>query len=218
MIVAIDGPAAAGKSTSAKLVAQNLGFTYLDTGAMYRCVTLSVLRNQIALDDDIALGLLFENLDIQIDKVDDQLIVRLNGDDVSTEIRKAEVTSCVSAVSAVPRVRDALVRIQRQMALDTDCVVEGRDIGTIVFPDAEIKFFLVADDLVRAKRRQMDLIAIGEERSIDELVEEIRRRDAYDSGRSHSPLCKAEDAFEVDTSKLTIDEQVDFMVNKVKNY
>ena len=157
MIVAIDGPAAAGKSTSAKLVAQNLGFTYLDTGAMYRCVTLSVLRNQIALDDDIALGLLFENLDIQIDKVDDQLIVRLNGDDVSTEIRKAEVTSCVSAVSAVPRVRDALVRIQRQMALDTDCVVEGRDIGTIVFPDAEIKFFLVADDLVRAKRRQMDL-------------------------------------------------------------
>ncbi|MEA1882658.1 MAG: (d)CMP kinase, partial [Candidatus Marinimicrobia bacterium] len=119
---------------------------------------------------------------------------------------------------AIPRVRDALVRIQRQIAMDKDCVMEGRDIGTIVFPDAEIKFYLIADDIVRAKRRQMDLMAIGEEKSIDELVEEIQRRDAYDSGRSHSPLCKAEDAIEVDTSKLTIDEQVDFIVKRVKNY
>ncbi len=218
MIVAIDGLAATGKSTSAKLVAQNLGFTYLDTGAMYRCVTLSVLRNRIALDDDKALSFLLDDLDIQLDKVDDQLVVRLNGEDVSTEIRKAEVTSHVSAVSAIPRVRDALVRIQRQIAMDKDCVMEGRDIGTIVFPDAEIKFYLIADDIVRAKRRQMDLMAIGEEKSIDELVEEIQRRDAYDSGRSHSPLCKAEDAIEVDTSKLTIDEQVDFIVKRVKNY
>jgi len=218
MIVAIDGPAATGKSTSAKLLAQKLSFTYLDTGAMYRCVTLSVLRNQIDLNDGNALKQLLNRLDIQLEKLDNQLVVRSNGEDVSTEIRKAEVTSLVSAVSALPQVRDAMVRIQRKIAKGKDCVMEGRDIGTIVFPNAEFKFFLIADDFVRAKRRQQDLIAIGEEKSIDTLVEEIRQRDASDSERSHSPLRKADDAIEVDTSKLTIDEQVDFMVNRVKNY
>ncbi len=216
MIVAIDGPAATGKSTTAKLVAQKLSFTYLDTGAMYRCVTLSVLQNQIAMDDEPALGHLLDGVEIQLDQKGGQLVVRLNGENVTTEIRKAEVTSNVSAVSALPQVREALVRIQRQIAKGQNCVMEGRDIGTIVFPDAEFKFFLVADDFVRAKRRQMDLTAIGEEKSIDELVEEIRRRDAFDSGRSHSPLRKADDAIEVNTSEMTIDEQVDFIVNRVK--
>ena len=218
MIVAIDGPAATGKSTSAKLVAQKLGFTYMDTGAMYRCVTLSVLRNHIALADEEALQLLIQEMDIHFDKTDDKLVVRLDKEDVSTLIRKPEVTSHVSAVSALPQVRNHMVAIQRKSAKNQDCVIEGRDIGTIVFPKADVKFFLVADDFVRAKRRQLDLKAIGEEKTIDELVEEIRRRDRFDSERSHSPLKKADDAVEVDTSQLTIDEQVDFMVNKVRNH
>jgi len=218
MIVAIDGPAATGKSTSAKLVAQKLGFTYMDTGAMYRCVTLSVLRNHIALADQEALQLLIQEMDIHFDKTGDKLVVCLNKEDVSTLIRKPEVTSHVSAVSALPQVRNHMVAIQRKSAKNQDCVIEGRDIGTIVFPKADVKFFLVADDIVRAKRRQLDLKAIGEEKTIDELVEEIRRRDRFDSERSHSPLKKADDAIEVDTSQLTIDEQVDFMVNKVRNH
>jgi cytidylate kinase len=218
MIVAIDGPAATGKSTSAKLVAQKLGFTYMDTGAMYRCVTLSVLRNHIALADEEALQLLIQEMDIHFDKTGDKLVVCLNKEDVSTLIRKPEVTSHVSAVSALPQVRNHMVAIQRKSAKNQDCVIEGRDIGTIVFPKADVKFFLVADDIVRAKRRQLDLKAIGEEKTIDELVEEICRRDRFDSERSHSPLKKADDAIEVDTSQLTIDEQVDFMVNKVRNH
>ncbi|MBH22561.1 MAG: cytidylate kinase [Candidatus Marinimicrobia bacterium] len=217
MIVAIDGPAATGKSTSAKKVSRELGFTHLDTGAMYRCVTLSVLRNQITLDNENALSQLLNELDIRLEKLDDELVVYLNGEDVSDEIRKAEVTSYVSTVSALSQVRNALVRIQRNIAKNQDCVVEGRDIGTIVFPDAEFKFFLVADDFVRARRRQLDLIAIGEEKSIAVLVEEIRQRDFLDSERSNSPLRKADDAIEIDTSKMTFNEQVAFMVNKVKN-
>ena len=217
MIVAIDGPAATGKSTSAKKVARELGFTHLDTGAMYRCVTLSVLRDQITLDNESALSQLLNDLDIRLEKLNDELVVYLNGEDVSDEIRKAEVTSYVSTVSAVSQVRNALVRVQRNIAKNQDCVVEGRDIGTIVFPDAKFKFFLVADDFVRARRRQLDLIAIGEEKSIAVLVEEIRQRDFLDSERSNSPLRKADDAIEIDTSKMTFDEQVAFMVNKVKN-
>ena len=217
MIVAIDGPAATGKSTSAKKVARELGFTHLDTGAMYRCVTLSVLRDQITLDNESALSQLLNDLDIRLEKLNDELVVYLNGEDVSDEIRKAEVTSYVSTVSALSQVRNALVRIQRNIAKNQDCVVEGRDIGTIVFPDAEFKFFLVADDFVRARRRQLDLIAIGEEKSIAVLVEEIRQRDFLDSERSNSPLRKADDAIEIDTSKMTFDEQVAFMVNRVKN-
>ncbi|HIB27003.1 MAG TPA: (d)CMP kinase [Candidatus Marinimicrobia bacterium] len=216
MIVAIDGPAATGKSTSAKKVARELGFIHLDTGAMYRCVTLAVLRNQITLDNESALSQLLDGLDIRLKKLDDELVVYLNGEDVSDEIRKAEVTSYVSTVSALSQVRNALVRIQRNIAKNQDCVVEGRDIGTIVFPDAKFKFFLVADDFVRAQRRQLDLIAIGEEKSIAVLVEEIRQRDFLDSKRSNSPLCKADDAIEIDTSKMTFDEQVAFMVNRVK--
>ena len=217
MIVAIDGPAATGKSTSAKKVARELGFTHLDTGAMYRCVTLSVLRDQITLNNENALSQLLYKIDIRFEKLDDELVVYLNGEDVSDEIRKAEVTSYVSTVSAVSQVRNALVRVQRNIAKNQDCVVEGRDIGTIVFPDAEFKFFLVADDFVRARWRQLDLIAFGEENSFAVLVEEIRQRDFLDSERSNSPLRKADDAIEIDTSKMTFDEQVAFMVNRVKN-
>tara|TARA_B110000263_G_C15210988_1_gene465204 strand:- start:145 stop:813 length:669 start_codon:yes stop_codon:yes gene_type:complete len=216
MIVAIDGPAATGKSTSAILVAQALGFTYLDTGAMYRCITLSILKHDIHLDDKLSLLSLLETTEIQFENSVSERLVLLNGKDVSNDIRKTEVTNYTSAVSSLLEVRNFLVKSQRKIATSHDCVVEGRDIGTIVFPKAEVKFFLVADYQIRAKRRQLELLKLGEEKSLSTLIEEIQKRDNLDSNRKISPLRKAEDAIEVDTTNMTINSQVDFMVNKVK--
>ena len=216
MIIAIDGPAATGKSTSAKLVSQKLGFTYLDTGAMYRCVTLLVLRNNVEINNQDHLASLLKNFQLDIKKNGKDHLFLLDGENVSKDIRSSDVTDNVSAVSALPVVRKKLVSIQRKIADNQDSVVEGRDIGTVVFPNADVKFFIVADTLVRAKRRQLDLKRLGEEKTIDSLIKEIRDRDNYDSQRKISPLTKAIDAIEVNTTNTTIDEQVNFMVNKVK--
>ena len=216
MIIAIDGPAATGKSTSAKLVSQKLGFTYLDTGAMYRCVTLLVLKNNVEIKNQDHLASLLKNFQLDIKKNGKDHLFLLDGENVSKEIRSSDVTDNVSAVSALPVVRKKLVSIQRKIADNQDSVVEGRDIGTVVFPNADVKFFIVADTLVRAKRRQLDLKRLGEDKTIDSLIKEIRDRDNYDSQRKISPLTKAIDAIEVNTTNTTIDEQVDFMVNKVK--
>ena len=216
MIIAIDGPAATGKSTSAKLVAEKLDFTYLDTGAMYRCVTLLTLRNSVKINSNHHLDSLLKGFQLDIKKNEDEYIFYLNGEDVSKEIRRSDVTKNVSAVSALLIVRKTLVKIQRKIAEDQNCVVEGRDIGTVVFPNADVKFFVVADLVVRAKRRQLDLKIIGEEKTIDSLIKEIHDRDRYDSQREVSPLSMAIDAIEVDTTNMSIDEQVDFMVNKIK--
>ena len=216
MIIAIDGPAATGKSTSAKLLSKKLGFTYLDTGAMYRCVTLLILKNNVEIKNHSHLDSLLMQFQLDIKKNKKDYLFFLDGEDVSTDIRSTEVTNNVSAVSALPVVRKKLVSIQRKIAENQDSVVEGRDIGTVVFPNADIKFFIVADTIVRAKRRQLDLKKIGEEKTIDSLVKEISDRDNYDSRRKISPLSKAIDAIEVNTTNTTIDEQVDFMVNKVK--
>ena len=216
MIIAIDGPAATGKSTSAKLVSQKLGFTYLDTGAMYRCVTLLVLRNNIEINNQDHLASLLKNFQLDIKKNGKDHLFLLEGENVSKDIRSSDVTDNVSAVSALPVVRKKLVSIQRKIADNQDSVVEGRDIGTVVFPNADVKFFIVADTLVRAKRRQLDLKRLGEKKTIDSLIKEIRDRDNYDSRRKISPLTKAIDAIEVNTTNTTIDEQVNFMVNKVK--
>lgn len=216
MIIAIDGPAATGKSTSAKLVAEKLDFTYLDTGAMYRCVTLLTLRNSVKINSNHHLDSLLKGFQLDIKKNEDEYIFYLNGEDVSKEIRRSDVTKNVSAVSALSIVRKTLVKIQRKIAEDQNCVVEGRDIGTVVFPNADVKFFVVADLVVRAKRRQLDLKILGEEKTIDSLIKEIHDRDRYDSQREVSPLSMAIDAIEVDTTNMSIDEQVDFMVNKIK--
>ena len=216
MIIAIDGPAATGKSTSAKLVSQKLGFTYLDTGAMYRCVTLLVLRNNVEINNQDHLASLLKNFQLDIKKNGKDHLFLLDGENVSKDIRSSDVTDNVSAVSALPFVRKKLVSIQRKIADNQDSVVEGRDIGTVVFPNADVKFFIVADTLVRAKRRQLDLKRLGEKKTIDSLIKEIRDRDNYDSQRKISPLTKAIDAIEVNTTNTTIDEQVNFMVNKVK--
>ena len=217
MIIAIDGPAATGKSTSAKLVSQKLGFTYLDTGAMYRCVTLLVLRNNVEIKNHTHLDSLLKRFQLDIKKNKKDYLFFLDGEDVSKEIRRTDVTDNVSAVSALTLVRKTLVSIQRKIAENQDSVVEGRDIGTVVFPNADVKFFIVANTIVRAKRRQLDLKILGEEKTIDSLIKEIRDRDNYDSQRKISPLSKAIDAIEVDTTNMTIDEQVDFIVSKIKS-
>ena len=216
MIIAIDGPAATGKSTTAKALAKRLGFTYLDTGAMYRAITLLILQKKVQIGENFALISLLKKFDLKIQQHEKQILVILNGEDVSNEIRRLDVTKYVSEVSALPAVRKSLVKIQRKIAKDQNCVVEGRDIGTIVFPDAEVKFYVVADYDVRAKRRLLDFKKLGEEKSIDELFEELKNRDKYDSEREHSPLLKANDAIEVDTTNLTIEEHVNFMFKKVK--
>ena len=216
MIVAIDGPAATGKSTSAKLIAHELGFTYLDTGAMYRCVTLSFLNNDINLENKLSLIALLEKTEIEFKNRRNENLVFLNGENVSADIRKTEVTSYVSKVSSISEVRNFLVKSQREIAKNYDCVIEGRDIGTVVFPNAEVKFFLVADSQIRAERRHLELLELKEKKSIKTLMEEIQKRDSLDSNRENSPLQKAKDAIEVDTTKMTINSQVEFMVNKVK--
>ncbi len=217
MIIAIDGPAASGKSTTARLVAERLGIIYLDTGAMYRAVTLAVLEKDIEVSDDTRLNELLNDLQIDLSTRNQETVIILNGHDVSEKIRSVTVTGNVSAVSAVPAVREAMVAIQRRIGARQDCVIEGRDIGTVVFPQAEFKFFIVADYEARAHRRQVDLQSIGEDRTIDELVNDLKLRDRKDSTRVHSPLKQAEDAFEIDTSNLTIEEQVTLIVDQVNS-
>ncbi len=217
MIIAIDGPAASGKSTSAKKVAEVLGVAYLDTGAMYRAVTLAILENQIDLDNEETVIRFMDALDLNVSTVQNKTVITLNGQNVSNKIRSIDVTSHVSAVSAVPAVRTAMVDIQRRIGSKFDCVCEGRDIGTVVFPDAEYKFYITADTKTRAKRRQVDLKNLGEHRSVEELINDLEIRDKKDSTREHSPLTQAADAVVVDTTNMTLDEQVDFIVSQVKN-
>ena len=212
MIIAIDGPSASGKSTTAKGVAEKLGITHLDTGAMYRAVTWGLKKAAIHPRNDKKIHHFLKDLEIYFDASNH---IWLNGEDVSIEIRTGDISSRVSAVSAIPEVREKMVKIQRQIAGKKDCVLEGRDIGTVVFPNAEYKFFLVADTEIRAKRRLLDLERIGESSKLSELIDDIERRDAIDSSRDHSPLLQAEDAIPIDTSHLTIIEQINKIVNVI---
>ena len=216
MIIAIDGPAASGKSTTAKLVAKKLKMTYLDTGAMYRAVTLALLRSNTNLDDYDSICQVVSELELDIYDQGTKTVVRLDGEDVSQAIRSMLVTENVSAVSAVKYVREAMVEIQRNIGKKTNCVVEGRDIGTVVFPDAEFKIFMVADDKMRAERRFKELHLMGENRSLQEVMTDLKKRDEKDSTRSHSPLRKADEAIEIDTSMLSIDQQVEKIINLVR--
>ena len=216
MIVAIDGPAASGKSTTAKMVAKKLEMTYLDTGAMYRAVTLALLRSNTDLDDYDSVCQVVDELELDIYDKGSKTIVKLDGEDVSQEIRSMPVTENVSAVSAMKYVRQAMVEIQRNIGKKTNCVVEGRDIGTVVFPDAEFKIFMVADVNMRAERRFKDLHEMGESRSFQDVLADLKRRDEKDSTRSHSPLQKADEAIEIDTSMLSIDQQVEKIINLLK--
>ena len=208
MQVAIDGPASSGKSTISKLIAKENHFVYLDTGAMYRVVTLAVLRNKISIDDHEAIEKLVQTIEIGFSMQDGKQSVFMNGEDVTDEIRSVEVTKNVSAVSAIKEVRTRLVHLQQEIAENHSIIMDGRDIGTVVLPQAEIKIFLVASVEERAKRRFIENQEKGIEMSYEELVEDIRRRDHIDSTRKESPLRKAEDAIEIDTTTMSIEDVV----------
>ena len=217
MIVTIDGPAASGKSTTAKLVAKKLGISYLDTGGMYRCITFSFMKNNISYNEISLAKSHLKKLNLSIREKNDTQHFYINSVDVTNEIRSNEVSKNVSKFSSLYFIRDKMVETQRKYAKEKSIIVEGRDIGTVVFPEADFKFFLIADEKVRAKRRQEDLIQNGENQSLENLIDEIRLRDKLDSERENAPLLKAKDAIVIDTSVMTIDEQVDFIIDAIKS-
>ncbi|MGV9712104.1 (d)CMP kinase [Gordonia sp. NPDC003424] len=208
-VIAIDGPAGTGKSTVSKLIAQRVGAHYLDTGAMYRAATLAVLNAGVALDDPDGIGEVVGKADIRLELGEDGCTAFLDGVDVSREIRGDHVTSAVSAVSAVPEVRTKLVAVQRSESAGEFVVVEGRDIGTVVFPDADVKIFLTATPEARATRRHRQNLAAGRDSDYDAVLASVNRRDHLDSTRAVSPLRAADDAALVDTSDLTLEQVVD---------
>lgn len=214
--IAIDGPAASGKSTTAKLVAHNLGYLHIDTGAMYRAVTLKALDEKIDLTDKNGIVRLAQTCTIRLEVTDGTTKVFLDGTEVTKRIRTQLVSRSVSTVSSYVGVRDVMVHDQQRMAAAGGIVLEGRDIGTVVLPNAELKIFLTASVEERARRRKKDLALVGIEANQDDLVNEIEARDQKDSTREASPLRKAPDAIEIDTSYLTIEEQVDFILGHAK--
>jgi len=214
-VVAIDGYAGSGKSTTAKAVAQRLNFMYLDTGAMYRAFTYKYLKRVSAekIDPAVVKELL---RDTRIDLVarGDQTRVILDGQDVSREIRTPQINSFVSPIAAVPEIREYMVKRQREIAADQKVVCEGRDITSVVFPNAQVKIYMDADLKTRALRRQKELLAKGIGVTLDDVMNNLKFRDDYDSGRQHSPLHRTADSILVDTTNLTIDEEID-LVEKI---
>lgn len=215
MIIAIDGPAGSGKSTTAKLLAKKIGFIYLDTGAMYRAVTHYFLNNSADLTNSSEILQLLNKMNLKIDYQNDEFTVFLDDKNVNSHIRKQNINQFVSDVSKIGEVRKEMVEIQRNFSNKKDIVVEGRDIGSHVFPNADYKFFIKADILVRAKRRfnEMSESSI----SIPELAAQLEQRDMLDSNRTISPLVKANDALVIDTTSLTIEEQVNKLYNIITN-
>ena len=217
MIVAIDGPAASGKSTSAIGVAKALNITHLDTGSMYRAVTYGLISNQISFKDTKSIKSFLESLKLRFSKSKKRTALIFNDKNVTDHIRTNIISENVSEVSAIKIVRDFMVKIQREMANDTDCVLEGRDIGTVVFPNADFKFFMTADEKSRAERRLVELVRSGDRNAseLNSVLDDLKVRDHKDSTRNHSPLIKAKDALVIDTTYLTINEVIDKIVNTV---
>lgn len=216
MIVAIDGPAGSGKSTTAKLIAQKLNFLYIDSGAMYRAVTYLAIKNNV-LDNTDALIELVKNTNIELKFIGGNTKVFLNNINVTNEIRSFEVNQKVSSISKIEEIRKILVGKQKEFGSgETGIVMEGRDIGTIVFPNADVKIFLTASINERALRRVNEYKNSGIEVPFNEIKENLEKRDILDSSRKISPLQKAPDAVEVDTSKVSIDEQVNIILNEIK--
>ncbi|MEA3296632.1 MAG: (d)CMP kinase [candidate division Zixibacteria bacterium] len=211
-IIAIDGPAGAGKSTTARILADRLGFMYLDTGAMYRALTWFAMESGILPGDGEKLAALAREVPLVFNLEGIINRVLINGIDVTEEIRSSEVTTHVSEVSAHKEVRKAMVKKQRQLAGEGSVVAEGRDTTTVVFPKADIKIYLDASIRQRAERRLLELVRKGVSTTIEEQEADILRRDKYDSQRTHSPLTKASNAFVIDTSEMTIEGQIDHIL------
>lgn len=214
--VAIDGPAAAGKSTVAKKLAKALTFVYIDTGAMYRALTLQCLRNNTPVTDERAVHTLLSDTTIELKQLNDSQHVFLNGEDVTEEIRHNEVSKNVSHVAKLGTVRNEMVERQRELAQNVNVIMDGRDIGTNVIPDAEVKIYLLASVEERAKRRYEENIQKGIPSDLEELKKDIAERDKRDMEREHAPLKKAADAIVIDTTSLSIDEVVAEIMKCVK--
>jgi len=219
-LVAIDGPAGAGKSTVAKMVAARLGFVLVDTGAIYRCVALAAKRVGLAFDDEPRVADLAEQLAERRaialkPHADGGVVVELDGADVSGSIRTPEMSLGASRVSAIPRVRQALLAMQRQSGEQGGVVLEGRDIGTVVFPDADVKFYLTATSRQRASRRHVELTEKGQKTTFEATLEDVEKRDKADTERPVAPLRQADDAILVDSSAMSIDAVVEQMVAEV---
>lgn len=220
MIITIDGTVATGKSHVAKRLAQSLGYVYFDTGAMYRSLTYGILKHKINLSNVEELQKFLDHFDFNIRTIAKEKHYLFEGEDITQKIRGKDVTLAVSEVSANRAVRDKLIEIQRAYSKGINAVFEGRDMGTIVFPEATLKIFLTGRNEVRAKRRFEELKAKFPEESknlsLEMCLDDINKRDAYDSSREHSPLCQAKDAFVIDTSDLTVD-QVVYRILEIKD-
>ncbi len=212
LAIAIDGPAAAGKSTVAKKVAQQLSYIYIDTGAMYRALTLKALQADVDLNNESMLTSLLNETTIELAQQEDGQHVWLDGEDVTQDIRSNEVTASVSYVAQHANVRKEMVRRQQKLVEQRGVVMDGRDIGTHVIPDAEVKIFMIASVEERAARRHKENLEKGFSSDLETLKEDIRKRDEIDSKREAAPLVKAEDAVEVDTTSLSIEEVVDRII------
>lgn len=217
-IVAIDGPAGAGKSTVSKILARRLGFTLVDTGAIYRCVALAAIRQGIALDDDASLEKLLGSIKVAFKVVGEDNHVYLSGEDVSAEIRTPDVSMGASKVSGRPVVRDGLLSLQRRLALEaaSGAILEGRDIGTVVFPDADAKYFLEANPDIRARRRYEELFQKGVDATLTGVLEDQTQRDKQDSQREVAPLKAADDARRIDSSSMPLSEVVQSLENDIR--
>ena len=212
IIVAIDGPAGSGKSTIAKIIAKKFNFTYIDTGAMYRMITLYLLENNIDFDDlkEIEKVLNTVNLDMQGDKF------YLNNVDVTTKIREKRINENVSKVASIKIVRSNLVDLQRKISNNKNVILDGRDVGTVIFPNAQVKIFLIASPEERARRRYNEFLEKKTEITYDEVLKSIKVRDHIDSTRDESPFVKADDAIELDSTNLTIDDVVNFISKEIE--
>ncbi|MDN5354635.1 MAG: hypothetical protein PWQ09_1391 [Candidatus Cloacimonadota bacterium] len=210
-VIAIDGPAASGKSTTAKLLAARLEYVYIDSGAMYRACALAALQNKIGLQERKKIKSMLDQIDIQIKYHPKGNKIILNGEDVSKRIRKADITKLSSEIAVIDIVRKKMVELQRKIGKDGAVIMDGRDIGTVVFPNADFKFFMIADIKTRAKRRWLEAKEKGEDLSLESIEKELRWRDENDANRKISPLKRAKDAIDIDTSDMSISEQVDFL-------
>jgi CMP/dCMP kinase len=206
IIIAVDGPAGSGKSTVALKVAQQLGFRYIDTGAMYRAMAWQVLHRDTSPKDLVQVIALALETELEVFPLEQGMGIRVNGIDVTGEIRSEEISAATSAIATIPEVRERLVALYRAQGRDGGVVIEGRDIGTVAFPDADLKVFLTADEGIRAKRRLLQQEVAMDAANLARIEKSIRQRDEQDSQRKHSPLARAMDAIEIDTSSMSIDE------------
>ena len=217
MIVAVDGPAGSGKGTVTKRIEEELGFLNLDTGATYRCVALQTLREGLSLEKEKEIIKIANNIDIKIDNTGEKDIILLNGEDVSKEIRTKEVTAVVSQISSIIPVREKMVEVQRNLAKGKNVIVEGRDIGTVVFPNADVKIYLDASEEIRAKRRYDENVQNGIDTTYEEVLENVKMRDYNDMHKPYGALKKADDAIVVDSTNLSIEEVVEKIKNIIKD-